>query len=201
LPQGTNLSACTGGDPAAAAARGAQPPATSSCQLPPWLSFSAASTSQGVFASTTTQQPGQEADLLCPALAINSFEGATKGVPSKLLPRVAAPFGSPLAPGLVVAGGSLTGYAGCSCAGPQQVLQRGGGGGDSDNGWHCAAAGEVQQGMGAGERSGYISGLVVLGVVPQLLVALAVFLFFRWVLLDECSAGRRQTQARPAGGW
>ncbi len=44
------------------------------------------------------------------------------------------------------------------------------------------AAAAAGWGLGA-ETAGYIAGLVVLAVVPQLLVALGLYLFIRWGLL------------------
>lgn len=73
-----------------------------------------------------------------------------------------------------MASASLTSYAGCSCASSQQQMQQ-----DGAGGWRCVAA-AAAAGWGLGpEKAGYIAGLVVLAVVPQLLVALGLYLFIR----------------------
>jgi hypothetical protein len=57
----------------------------------------------------------------------------------------------------------------------QQQMQQ-----DGAGGWRCVAAAAAGSGLGQ-EKAGYIAGLVVLAVVPQLLVALGLYLFIRWV--------------------
>ena len=160
--QGSGLGVCLqppGGSSSSSAAATAA--AAQSCQLPTFLSFSAAAIPVG---SPTSQ-------LSCPALLLGSFSATTAGLPPSLVDTITSPFPPSTPPGAVIGGPGATLYYGCSCGSGASLVVSGN--------ITVSCVSNPSAGGGGTQDSKYILAIVLVAVLPMAVIALGTFVFIK----------------------
>ena len=160
IMQGSGLGVCLqppGGSSSSAVATAA----AQSCQLPPFLSFSAAAIPIG---SPTSQ-------LSCPALLLGSFSSTTASLPPSLVDTITSPFPPSTPPGAVIGGPGATLYYGCSCGSGASLVVLGN--------ITASCVGNPSAGGGGTQDSKYILAIVLVAVLPMAVIALGTFVFIK----------------------
>lgn len=111
--------------------------------------------------------PNGTATLSCTVAILKSFLRYTVGMPAVSLSMLVAPFPEAPVPGAVISSGSFLGFYNCSCTAPRTQMSV------KQDAAEC-----VVQKMN-GKNKGLITAIVVVAIVPQVLVVLGFYVFFK----------------------